>query len=83
MSAYNLRRLKSGYRLVKFDELLNPTNIYVMTVRGNHVDRRDCFQAHTYCRHRQMMEKFLAANAADTGRFYDFDNNRWLPAVKP
>ena len=82
MSLYNVRAFAQGYRMVKFDDHLNPESIYWLTQRGNRFNC-ECFQANKpSCRHRDMMAIFLASKAVNSGRFYDYDNARWLPAIK-
>ena len=80
-SLYNCRTIPHGYRMVKFDQLLNVESTYDMPLFNGHIGC-SCFQAsRPTCRHRDMIERFITAQAIDTGRFYDYDGQQWLPAL--
>jgi hypothetical protein len=80
-SLYNCRTIPTGYRMVKFDEHLNVEATYDMRLWHGHIGC-SCFQAsRPTCRHRDMAERFIAAGAINTGRFWNYDEQQWLPAI--
>lgn len=79
---YSVRSTPRGYRMVKFDSLLNVQAVYEMRRYGLRVGCA-CFQANKdTCRHRAMVALFVEKKAVDSGRFYDYEQGKWLPAVK-
>jgi hypothetical protein len=82
MTIYSVKSTPQGYRMVKFDADLNVEAVYEMrqTRRTVHCP---CFRGNgASCRHREMLQLFLAQKAVNTGKFYDYDGKRWLPAVR-
>lgn len=78
MSLYSMRSTHSGYRIVKFDDLLNVEAVYEMqAIEGE--TACSCFQAkRPTCRHRKMFEVFYLNGKIDTGWFLDYDNQEWI-----
>lgn len=83
---YNIRRLNQWqYRIVKFDDDFNVIEQYVMTERsaGGFVDC-PCKEGlrHNTCRHRTMLDFFRQVKKVDTGWFYDYGRNKWVPPIR-
>jgi hypothetical protein len=84
MSIYNCREVgKNTYMMTKFDDDINVENSYhLRRVRGNYVTC-DCFRSNKHtCRHREMLSEFVTKRAVNSGKFYDLDHKKWLPAIK-
>ncbi len=74
---YGLRITPKGYRMVKFDSLLNPLTIYEMTLNRGWLNCA-CFAASKEtCRHREMVKLFAQHDRADKGWFYEYDAGVW------
>ena len=74
---YGLRTTPQGYRIVKFDDLLNVLTTYELTQKRGYVSCQ-CFQASKEtCRHRTMVRIFDHLNRADKGWFYEYDTGKW------
>ncbi len=79
---YVLRSTPTGYRITKLDDDLTMTTVYEM-VHNRYGVQCSCFQANKpTCRHRKMVELFVARKRVDKGWFYDYDTGRWLKPVK-
>lgn len=71
MSLYNAKKVDSALRITKFDDDLDVESSYITT-------RSDCecpAGVRDSCRHRQMFS--ILADRADTGWFFDYDEQRW------
>lgn len=82
MTVYSIRTEVGGYRVVKFDFLLNVEKIY--HIRGSITNRMscDCPQSRSpSCKHRIMVLLFNSVKRIDTGWFYDWDSRRWSGPV--
>jgi len=82
-SLYNLKSTPDGYRMVKFDQYLNVEKIYnILYRRGRFYC--DCPQGvkGPACRHRDMVPVFTSHKAVNTGKFYCYETEEWLPKVE-
>lgn len=74
MSLYNLKSADGDWRITKYDNDLNPEGSYLVSA-----DACTCpAGARPTCRHRQMLPKFLAAGAEDSGMFFHFETEQFL-----
>jgi hypothetical protein len=82
MVLYNLKSTPDGYRMVKFDDLLNVEAIYNI----RYYRKRfycDCPASNKpNCRHRDMVREFTTHRAVDTGKFFCYDTGDWYPAIR-
>jgi hypothetical protein len=79
---YNLKSTPDGYRMVKFDQDINVEAVYEITYRRGRF-YCDCPQGgkSPTCRHRDMIPVFTSHKAVNTGKFYDYENDKWLPPI--
>lgn len=68
-----------AYVIAKFDEDFNVAATYNLTALTKVTDWScDCPAGpRPSCRHRKMLQAFLAANAVDTDRFYCYETQSW------
>lgn len=77
MSLYVCRRVRTGYRVVKFDYDVNVMAVYEIEARRGYYNC-PCPASRTFtCRHREMVEIFEDAGAVDRGRFYEYETGQW------
>lgn len=75
---YGLRTTPQGYRICKFDDLLNVLTVYELTQRRGWISC-PCFQGgKSTCRHREMVSIFMQCNRIDKGWFYEYNTGQWL-----
>lgn len=71
---YTVRTQRGGYRVIKFDFLLNVECVY-------NVRSRNC-DCHQYmrptCKHRRMVDLFLRLERIDRGYFFCYDTDQWF-----
>lgn len=74
MTLYNLRSADGDWRITKFTNELDPEGSYLVSA-----DACTCpAGVRPTCRHRQMLPKFLAAGAEDSGMFFHFETEQFL-----
>lgn len=74
---YTVWTVAGGYRVVKFDFLLNVQAVYY--IKGASCE---CFQAYG-CRHRKIVNIFAVTNRTNKGYFYCYDEDTWeLPVTE-
>lgn len=83
---YSIRTIPTGWRIVKFDNLLNVSAIYYIT--GNLWGTKYCSCWRKYgpnntvhCKHKAMLLEFWRVRNIDNGWFYDYENSKWHPPV--
>lgn len=78
---YTVRSLPNGFRMVKFDDLLNVLAVYELKQRR--VVHCECFRANTHtCRHREMLEMFKVKKRVNKGWFYNYTTGKWVAPIK-
>lgn len=77
---YTVRSALGGYRIIKFDFLLNVECVYWIA-KGRTCD---CFRAKEFsCKHRRMLALFLEYERVNKGYFYCYDTEEWqLPLTE-
>jgi hypothetical protein len=80
---YNLISTPDGYRMAKFDDLMNVEAVYnILYKRGRfYCDCPQGMKAPT-CRHRDMVPIFCRHKAVNSGKFYCFEDDTWYPRVE-
>lgn len=74
MTLYNLKSADGDWRITKFTNELDPEGSYLVSS-----DACTCpAGVRPTCRHRQMLPKFLAAEAEDSGMFFHFETEQFL-----
>lgn len=74
MTLYNLKSADGDWRITKFTNDLEPEGSYLVSA-----DACTCpAGVRPTCRHRQMLPKFLAAGAEDSGMFFHFETEQFL-----
>lgn len=85
---------KNEYLCLKYDALtlapLNEDTGGYKLSRGTYKDGSPKFECDCYaglqgkhCRHKEMLEIFLDANAINTRKLYEFDKHRWVSQELP
>ena len=74
MAIYNIHiTAENTYQINKFDDDLNVESSYEVSD-----EECSCPQGHKpTCRHRKMLAIFLAAQAIDTDKFYNYGTHQW------
>lgn len=73
---YTVWTVPKGYRVVKFDFLLNVQAVYFISYK------LVCDCGNRQCRHGKIVNKFAIANRTNKGFFYCYDEDRWeLPVT--
>jgi hypothetical protein len=81
-SVYNLKRTPGGYRMVKFDFLLNVQEVYNIRYSRGRL-HCECFAANKpTCRHRDMIPLFVTKRAVDSLKFYCYETQQWWQPIK-
>lgn len=80
---YAVRSCPTGYRMMKFDDLLNLEVIYNLR-HTRQLLYCDCpgFQKNYGCKHIQIVNLFISHERMDKGWFYDHDNGKWEKPLK-
>jgi hypothetical protein len=78
-----MKSTPDGYRMVKFDDLLNVEAVYNILYRRKrfYCDCPQGMKAST-CRHRDMINTFCRHKAVNSGKFYCLEEDRWDPPVQ-
>lgn len=78
MSIYNCKREGDRYRITKFDDDVNVESSYLCSLA-----ECECPAGpRPTCRHRQMLSKFLARGAVDTGECYNYEHMSWVSLIE-
>jgi len=82
MELYNCISTPDGYRMCKFDNLLNVERVYFINYRrGKFYCPCEQGRKNPNCRHREMIPVFCSARAVNTGKFYCYEDESWHPPV--
>lgn len=76
---YSCHHSGDQYRITKFDDDFNPASSYLCTEQ-----ECECPAGHKpMCRHREMLPKFIARGAINTGWMLDYDRGGWVQMGEP
>ena len=79
MSLYQIKtNSNDGFNVIKFDNDINYENTYNVKYRGKRLVCNCPAYLRKSCRHRDMLPIFELENAIDSGRFYNFEQKRWM-----
>ncbi len=79
---YTIRRIPSGFRVIKFDDLFNVVTEYELIQRSWGLQCA-CFAANKEtCRHREMAALFIRLNRVDKGWFYNYGARLWVKPIR-
>ena len=78
MSLYQIRSRNGDFDVIKFDEDLNHQNTYQLSYSKSRIVCNCPAGYGKTCRHRNMLPVFELERAVDSGRFYDYENKKWM-----
>lgn len=80
---YSIETSEKGFLVRKFDDNFEPNGTYTLTIENSETIHCDCVAGlmGKFCRHRQLIPIFGAAEAIGTGRLYNFDRAQWWEPV--
>lgn len=84
---YSLRTTANGYIMAKFEDGVTFDHVATYTLELGHTNNDgytcSCPSPKYPCKHLNMLQDFIAAEAADTDQFYDPKTDSWHAPLQP